>query len=103
MISSLVVIANEEFENEIKNIKDANIEQVIDKKFIVLIEASDFDNTLATFNAIKRLDSVIDVNMAFSEASEFDLEINAQKIADKVNALGNAENIEYYGNIYNKY
>lgn len=103
MISSLVVVAKDEFVDEIKNIANASLEQVIEDKFIVLIEANDFDETLATFNNVKKLRSVIDVNMAFSEVEEFNLEINAQRMADKVNALSEAKEIEYYGNIYKNY
>lgn len=103
MISSLVVNAKDEFINEIKIIKGASLEQVIDGKYIVLIDTASFDDTLACFNAIKSLKCVQDINMAFSEAEEFNLEINAKKMADKVNALSEAEDIEYYGNIYKKY
>ncbi len=103
MISSCVVRANDEFIEQLKEIHNASCEQIIDDKFIILIETSDFDENIATFNKIKALPSVIDINMTFCEAEEYNLELNAQKIADKVNFLSNAENIEYYGNIYKKY
>ena len=103
MISSCVVTASKEFNEQLKDIAYATCEQVIDNKFIVLIETVDFDENIATFNKIKALPSVIDINMAFCEAEEYDLATNAQEIADKVNALSNATNIEYYGNIYKKY
>ncbi|MBZ7986961.1 chaperone NapD [Campylobacter canadensis] len=103
MISSLVVSAKSEFKEEIKNIKKASLEQELDNKFIVIIEALNLDETLNIFNQIKKLASVIDLNMVFCEEEENNLDFNAQEIADKVNNLQDAKDIEYYGSIYKKY
>lgn len=102
MISSLVVGASEGFADDLKAIKEASIEQILEGKYIVLIESKDFDDNLRVFNEIKALKSVYEANLCFCEAEDETLQINAQKIADKINNT-NINDIKYYGNIYKNY
>lgn len=102
MISSLVVGANDDFAKELADIKEANIEQILEGKYIVIIQSKDFDDNLRVFNKIKALNSVYEANLCFCEAEDESLQINAQKIADKINNT-DINDIKYYGNIYKKY
>lgn len=103
MISSLVVVANNAFKKEIKTIKKASLEQELDGKFIVVIEALNLDETLSIFNQIKNLSSVINVNMAFCEEEQSSFNFNEQELAEKVNKLQDLKEVEYYASIYKKY
>ena len=68
-----------------------------------MIETLDYDENIAVSNKIKALKSVNDINMVFSEAQDYAGTKDANAMADLVNELSKAENIEYYGNIHKKY
>lgn len=109
-ISSVLIIAKKEHQDkllkEIKLIKDCSVELNEDDKIIVLIESECLDDELKAYKSLESLANIISINMVFSYQ---DLDEDIQKASEAKNLLHklekkeNAKDIEYYGNIFQKY
>ncbi|NDJ27891.1 oxidoreductase [Campylobacter sp. MIT 12-8780] len=109
-ISSVLIIAKKEHQDkllkEIKLIKDCSVELNENDKIIVIIESECLDDELKAYKSLEALKNIISINMVFSYQ---DLDEDIQKASEGKNLLEklekkeNAKDIEYYGNIFQKY
>ncbi|KGI57034.1 chaperone NapD [Campylobacter sp. MIT 97-5078] len=109
-ISSVLIIAKKEHQDkllkEIKQIKDCSVELNENDKIIVIIESMCLDDELKAYKSLESLKNIISINMVFSYQ---DLDEDIQKASENKNLLKklekkqNAKDIEYYGNIFQKY
>lgn len=109
-LSSVLIIAKDGkeklLEEKIKAIQDCSVELKEGQKFVVVIESKDLDSELKAYKALEALKEAISVNMVFSHQ---DLDEDLAKIADnanlkeKISTNQRAEDIEYYGSLFQKY
>ncbi|TQR33006.1 oxidoreductase [Campylobacter sp. MIT 99-7217] len=108
-ISSALVVAKQEDQERvleaISSIDLCSVELIEDEKIIVLIESESLDEELKAFKALEKIKNTISVSMVFSYQ---DLDDEIQKagkvdIEQRLDEKKDAEDIEYYGNIFQKY
>lgn len=109
-LSSVLIIAKDGkeglLEEKIKAIKDCSVELKEGQKFVVVIESENLDSELKAYKALEALKEAISVNMIFSHQ---DLDEDLAKIAEntnlneKIDTAKRAEDIEYYGSVFEKY
>ena len=107
-ISSVVITAKEEnieqIKAEISKVPYCSVELCEDGKIVALIEAENLDSELKSYKILEKIPNIISINMVFSYQDldeEIEKAINSGAI-QTIEKNENAENIKYYGNIYNE-
>lgn len=109
-ISSVLIVAksehHEQIKAEISKIKHCSVELCEEDKIIVLIESESLDDELKAYKALERLEKVISVSMVFSY-QDLDEDIKkasaGKDLSSELHKDKNAKDIEYFGNIFQKY
>ncbi len=109
-ISSVLIVAknedHEQIKNEISKIKLCSVELCEDDKIIVLIESENLEDELSAYKALERIKKAISVSMVFSyqDLDEDIKKASASKdLANELHSDKNAKDIEYFGNVFQKY
>ena len=107
-LSSILIVAKkdcvEELKKAISKIPFCSVELCENEKIIVVIESKNLEEELNSYKILEKLPNIISINMVFSYQ---DLDDDMQK-ANNSNAIQtiekneNAENIHYYGSIFNR-
>ncbi|BEJ71458.1 oxidoreductase [Campylobacter coli] len=107
-LSSVLIVAKiqhiDELKKEILKIPSCSIELCENEKIIVVIESESLEKELESYKMLEKLPHIISINMVFSYQ---DLDKDIQKAINSgaiqtIEKNENAENIRYYGSIYNQ-
>ncbi|MBZ7935794.1 chaperone NapD [Campylobacter sp. B0100352/1] len=107
-LSSVLITAKEEYINDLKKaiseIPFCSVELCENEKIIVVIESEKLEDELNSYKMLEQLPNIISINMVFSYQ---DLDEDMQKAIDSgaietIEKNEKAENIKYYGSIFNK-
>ncbi|TKX29936.1 chaperone NapD [Campylobacter estrildidarum] len=106
--SVLIMVKKEEISNlkeKISKIPFCSVELCEGEKIIVVIESESLEEELKSYKMLEQLPNIVSINMVFSYQ---DLDEDIQKAIDSgaietIEKNESAENIKYYGNIFNKF
>ncbi|TKX33204.1 chaperone NapD [Campylobacter aviculae] len=108
-LSSVLIMAKKEeishLKEEISKIPFCSVELCENEKIVVVIESQNLEEELNSYKMLEQLPNIISINMVFSYQ---DLDEDIQKAVDSgaiqtIEKNENAENIKYYGSIFNKF
>ncbi|MBK2000647.1 chaperone NapD [Campylobacter sp. RM10532] len=107
-LSSVLIMAKEEYVDDLKKaiakIPFCTVELCEKEKIIVVIESEKLEDELNSYKMLEQLPNIVSINMVFSYQ---DLDEDMQKAIDSgaietIEKNEKAENIKYYGSIFNK-
>lgn len=107
-LSSVLILSKEEYVDELKNaiskIPFCSVELCENEKIIVVIESENLEDELNSYKMLEKLPHIISINMVFSYQ---DLDEDMQKAINSgaiktIEKNENAENVRYFGSIYNQ-
>lgn len=107
-ISSVLIVAktahHEALCEAINKIKHCSVELVEEEKIIVVIESENLNDELAAYKALEALKNTSAVSMVFSyQDLDEDIKNIKGEVPKKLQDNVKAEDIEYYGEIFEKY
>ncbi|MFQ6342130.1 chaperone NapD [Campylobacter sp. VTCC 70190] len=107
-LSSVLILSKEEYIDELKNVISkipfCSVELCENEKIIVVIESENLEDELNSYKMLEKLPHIISINMVFSYQ---DLDEDMQKAINSgaiktIEKNENAENVRYFGSIYNQ-
>lgn len=108
-LSSVLILAKEQYIDDLKKaiskIPFCSIELCENEKIIVIIESENLEDELNSYKMLEKLPYIISINMIFSYQ---DLDKDIQKAINSgaietIEKNENAENVRYFGSIYNQF
>ncbi len=107
-LSSVLIMAKIEHIDELKEmiskIDFCSVELCENEKIVVVIESENLEDELKSYKSLENLPHIISINMVFSYQ---DLDDDIQKAINSgaiqtIEKNENAQNIRYYGSIFNR-
>ncbi|MCX2682990.1 chaperone NapD [Campylobacter sp. MIT 21-1685] len=108
-VSSVLIVAKEQYVEElllrINAIENCSVEASEKERIIVVIESDNLENELVAYKKLENLPNIISINMVFSYQ---DLDEDIQKAQNSIALCSvekeqKAEDVSYYGNIFQKF